>query len=376
MKKIIGALCCVLLSVSVFADIQVSDVKVFSGFPWHEVVIGYTITGTTNVPVSVTLSATDLTNNKTYNASCLSGAETTPGRHIMRWNALEDNAKFKSNQVVFTVHIEDPLYCVIDLSGGVDATSYPVMGISTIPDGGWTDEYKTTKLVLRRIEAGSFIMGSDQGNEAHRVTLTKPFYMGVFEVTQKQWSLVMGSDPCSSTTYGKGDNYPVHYVLYGMIRGSSDGAKWPSSSSVDATSFLGKLRAKTGLSFDLPTEAQWEYACRAGTSTIYYWGNSMDGNYAWYTSNSWGKAHPVGTKRPNDWGLYDMSGNVWEWNLDLYNSGLSYGTDPKGPSSGSSRVWRGGCWNYDESYCTSSNRYNTPAYTYYYGFRLVRTLSN
>jgi formylglycine-generating enzyme required for sulfatase activity len=208
------------------------------------------------------------------------------------------------------------------------------------------------------------------------VTLTKPFFCGLFEVTQKQYELVTGSNPCSSTSYGKGNTYPVHYVSYNMIRGSSDGAKWPSSSAVDSSSFMGKLRTCTGLDFDLPTEAQWEYACRAGTTTTYYWGDSMNDNYAWHSGNSSSKTHPVGTKTANAWGLYDMSGNVWEWCLD-WSGTLAYGTDPKGSSSGSNRVERGGSWHGSAVYCASSYRGGTNPSSGYGvdGFRLVRTLS-
>ena len=162
-----------------------------------------------------------------------------------------------------------------------------------------------------------------------------------------------------------------------MIRGSSAGAGWPSSSAVDASSFLGKLRVRTGLDFDLPTEAQWEYACRAGTTTTYSYGDSAKGSYMLYSSNSSSKSHEVGTKSPNPWGLYDMHGNVAEWCLDWYASSLTGGTDPKGSSSGSSRVNRGGGWGYGASYCASSIRnYLIPSSEYnVIGFRLVRTLS-
>ena len=169
-------------------------------------------------------------------------------------------------------------------------------------------------------------------------------------------------------------------VSYNAIRGSSDGAQWPASNAVDSDSFLGKLRARTELDFDLPTEAQWEYACRAGTTTTYSYGNSADGNYMWYRDNSSSQTHEVGTKQPNPWGLYDMHGNVKEWCIDWYASSLGGGTDPKGSSSGSKRVFRGGTEGSIASYCTSSfrlsgdgdpsNEINTA------GFRLVRTLSN
>lgn len=366
-----------------FADIKVSDVQVFSGYPWQEVVVGYTISGSAKEPVKVWLSATDKTNNKTYSASVLSGAETGPGRHVMKWNASGDGVRFKSDNVVFTVGVREwLLYCIVDLSGGVNAKSYPVTYMNAIPGGAWAEEYKTTKLVLRRIEAGSYKM-LNRGD----VTLTKPFYIGVFEVTQKQWELVMGANPVHF--YGIGDSYPVYYLSYNMIRGSSYGARWPWTSDVDATSFVGKLQSKTGINFDLPTEAQWEYAYRAGTTTRYYWGDAMDCDFAWCYNNSGFSSHPVGEKLPNAWGLYDMSGNVWEWTLDWYDDGyaLMYGEDPKGPYSGGGRVLRGGCWNGKSSryYCDSylrlgdnpnSNASSGAAGNEYgaYGFRLSRTL--
>ena len=217
-------------------------------------------------------------------------------------------------------------------------------------------------------------MGGDQNDESHRVTLTKPFFCGLFIVSQKQYALVTGTNPCSSSQYGKGDTYAVHYVSYDMIRGTSNGTKWPSSSAVDSSSFMGKLRARTGLDFDLPTEAQWEYTCRAGTTTTYYWGDSMNGSYAWYSSNS-SSVHTGGGKEPNAWGLYDMSGNVYEWCLDWFGT-LAYGTDPKGFPSGTARVVRGGSWRSDAGGPPSAHRGNsTPSYVGdTHGFRLFRTL--
>ena len=148
---------------------------------------------------------------------------------------------------------------------------------------------------------------------------------------------------------------------------------WPSSSAVDSSSFLGKLRARTGLDFDLPTEAQWEYACRAGTTTTYSYGDSADGNYMWYTDSSSSQTHEVGTKQPNPWGLYDMHGNVQEWCLDWRAGSLGGGIDPKGSSSRSNRVRRGGSWRRDASSCTSASwGSNTPSLEYYDpGFRLA-----
>lgn len=307
--------------------------------------------------------------------------ELSLGKHRIWWNAGTAGLREAAEAVDVSVsYVKHPVYCVIDLSGGSDAAAYPVSYLWSIQSDGWTDEYKTTKLVLRRIPAGSFIMGSDQTREDHRVTLTKPFYMGVFEITQRQRNLVMGSWPDSSpsSSDGRGGAYPAYNVSYDDIRGSSSGARWPASSAVDASSFLGRLRAKTGLDFDLPTEAQWEYACRAGTATTYYWGDAMDDAYAWYADNSGRTTHPVGTRLPNAWGLYDMSGNVWEWCRDRYGT-LAYGADPVGSASGSDRVWRGGSWRYNSGSCTSSGRVNYgPSYWSYNdpGFRLVRVLSD
>ena len=259
-----------------------------------------------------------------------------------------------------------PLYIVIDLSAGSSASSYPVTYLDAPPSGGFNvDAYKTTKLVLKRIEAGSFKMGGST-----QTTLSKPIFIGLFEMTQKQWELVTGGNPSQSGYTG--DKKPVDTVSYRSIRGSSNGVQWPSSSAVDSSSFLGRLRARTGLDFDLPTEAQWEYACRAGTTTAYSYGDSANGNFMWYADNS-SSTHEVGTKQPNPWGLYDMHGNVQEWCLDWYASSLSGGTDPKGSSSGSGRVLRGGSWHNYANYCTSSSRnYNASlAESNVYGFRLA-----
>ena len=374
--------------VGIAAQPVITDVTAQQRYPWNgKVDISYKVTGdiagmalTNGLITTLKVTATDKVANKSYTATtaALSGSTTlTAGNHAIVWDLGQQGVNLKSANVVFNVSCETnaALYCVIDLSAGAEATSYPVTYLAAEPSGGFTNNtYRTTKLALLRCNAGSFKM---QGSTT--TTLTKPFYMGVFEVTQKQWMLVMGSWPNSSpsSSYGSGDGYPAYYVSYNNIRGSSNGAKWPSSSVVDATSFLGKLQARTKLNFDLPTEAQWEYACRAGTTTTYYWGGSMNGDYAWYSSNSSSKSHPVGTKKPNAWGLYDMSGNVYEWCLDWYGSSLAYGTDPKGSSSGSYRVIRGGGWHFNESSCTSSYRdSNYPSYNNYgyNGFRLSRTL--
>lgn len=268
-------------------------------------------------------------------------------------------------------------YLVIDLSKGRDAASFPVSRLSSAPVDGWGDEYRTFKLVLRHIPAGTFMMGSlaeepcrVDNEDLHEVTLSKSFHIGVFEVTQRQWELVMGELPVLIRNT-KTLMAPVSNVSYEIIRGSNKGAKWPTSDEVDDETFLGVLRAKTGLRFDLPTEAQWEYACRAGTSSSLNNGTDVAGrgaaeNVATVAVTCHRPAEDgfwrfdatpvkVGSLAPNDWGLYDMHGNALEWCLDWYSShlGSEPAKDPKGavadPSGHapyrcwSTHVLRGGC---------------------------------
>ena len=358
----------------------VSNVTVRQIRPWQGLVeIAYDLTADVKPregrELQTVVVLQDGNGGKTYRTSNFTRKPTyEKGRHALIWDAAADDVTLQSTNVIFSVSIEEiwPSYCVVDLSSGADSESCPTAYLSSEPEDGFnTEEYKTTKLVLKRVDAGSFIMGYDQTDVSHRVTLTKPFYMGLFEVTQKQWELVMGSNPARY----KGDMRPIENVSYNMIRGSSAGAQWPASNAVDADSFLGRLRARTGVAFDLPTEAQWEYACRAGTTTVYSYGDSAAGAYMWYNDNSDSQTHEVGAKLPNPWGFYDLHGNVWEWCLDWYGD-LLFGVDPNGSSSGSSRVERGGsCYNY-ASICTSSYRYNSSPSSAYSscGLRLVRIL--
>ncbi len=386
-KKIITAGLMAMVAMSALATPTITGVTAQQRYPWNgKVDISYTVTGDIAaeakqraVFTSLKVTAIDMVANTTNVATQLSGdTALTAGTHKFVWDMNAEGLTFKSSNVVFNVSCETTpaTYCVIDLSSGANATSYPVTYLAEPPSGGFgVDEYKTTKFVLRRLEAGTFIMGDDQNNESHRVTLTNPFFCGIIEVTQKQYTLVMGANPCSSTSYGKGDTYPVHYVSYDMIRGTSNGAKWPSSPAVDSSSFMGKLRARTGLDFDLPTEAQWEYACRAGTTTTYSYGNSASGYYMWYSNNSDSMAHPVVTKYSNQWGFWDMHGNVWEWCLD-WSGTLAYGEDPKGSLMGAHRVLRGGCFGSNADRCTSSiqGSYPPSEVRNTCGFRIARIL--
>ncbi len=281
------------------------------------------------------------------------------------------------------------LYLVVDLSRGPKADTYPVRFLAAEPKGGWGDEYKTDKLVLRRIEPGTFLMGSPDNElgrhpnqTRHQVTLTQAFYIGVFEVTQRQWERVTGEWPSYFNNNKYRDERPVEQVSYNDIRGAVAGAVWPATNRVDAASFMGRLRAKTGKTVDLPTEAQWEYACRAGTTNALnsgkdltsaercpnmaevgrYKGNS--GDCAQNGDTAVGTAK-VGTYPPNSWGLYDMHGNAWEWCLDWRGNYSGTESDPKGVASGSLRVPRGGGWDAGAHYCRSSARgSNTPGTVY------------
>ena len=274
-----------------------------------------------------------------------------------------------------------PLYKVIDLSGGSSAGRFVVADLPDAPAGGWTDEYKTTKLVLRRIEPGVFLMGSPKdefgrrpNENQHSVTITRPFYLGVFEVTQRQWELVKGGRPSKFNAEPWATRL-VEQVSYDHVRGSSAGSRWPASAEVDANSFLGVLRAKTGLSFDLPNEAQWEYACRAGTTSALNSGKNLEkpemdagmtevGRY-WYNGGCKSfrpsqdlpeNTTVVGSYRPNAWGLYDMHGNVCEWCLDWYQDDLAKAVDPVGPAAETQRVNRGGSWSFWAIFCRSAHR--------------------
>jgi formylglycine-generating enzyme required for sulfatase activity len=206
------------------------------------------------------------------------------------------------------------------------------------------------------VSAGEFIMGGDQDDDEkpmHKVQISKAFEMGKYQVTQALWEAVMGGNP----SHFKGANLPVEQVSWN-----------------DAQEFIKKLNAKNdGYVYRLPTEAEWEYACRAGTTGDY--AGNLD-KMGWYDKN---KTNLVGGLNPNAWGLYDMHGNVWEWCWDWFDSGY-YGkspdVDPKGPGSGSYRVGRGGGWKNFAARCRSAHRsHDTPSTrSHDLGFRLVRTI--
>ena len=221
---------------------------------------------------------------------------------------------------------------------------------------------KDVKLEMVLIPAGKFKMGSpasekdrNEKETQHEVTLTKPFYMGKYEVTQEQWFEIMGENPSRE----KGRKLPVTNV------------SWE-----DCQEFIKKLNAKTDGGYRLPTESEWEYACRAGTTTAYSFGDKITPKDANYIGSEIGKPVAVGSYKPNAFGLYDMHGNVWECSEDWYgNYPAGAVIDPKGPATGKYRVLRGGSFNYYVSSARSSCLFlNTPTFRYnYVGFRLART---
>ena len=217
------------------------------------------------------------------------------------------------------------------------------------------------KMKMILIRPGKFVMG-DRIEGRHEVTLSKPFYMGVTEVTQAQYQAIMGTNP----SLFKGATNPVDMVSWN-----------------DAAEFCKKLSEKTRQTFRLPTEAEWEYACRAGTQTAFSFGDdpSTLGDYAWWAMNSGETPHPVGQKKPNAWGLYDTHGNVWEWCADWwgeYPKGPI--TDPSGPATASLglRVLRGGSWSFgvaDLLRCAfRCSELDPPFRDGNVGFRCARTL--
>lgn len=239
---------------------------------------------------------------------------------------------------------------------------------------------KPLEMVL--VKSGTFTMGSpldERGRHdwewpSHQVTITKNFYLGKYEVTQAQWMAVMGTNPAEE--HGLGPNYPVYFVSWN-----------------ECQAFLQRLNQSGEGLFRLPTEAEWEFACRAGTRTRYSHGDVMEcgdvcerceehERYMWWCgNNSPSGAKEVGLKQPNPWGLYDMHGNVYEWCKDWWGPPFARGAavDPQGPTTGTFRVLKGGGWAYDSLGCRSAFRYGyTPENQRSYdgfGFRLLREIS-
>ena len=311
-----------------------------------------------------------------------------------------------------------PDYMVVDLDVDNTVRYYP--SVDFLPKKSFDQvgaaitnnaDYKTTKLVMRKIMAHGieWTMGStaaetqrrtEKGREdTHKVTLENNYYIGVFEVTQRQWKNVATNSTVTAQFPNNGDMSPMENISYNEIRNSANSAtensayNWPANPN--PSSFLGLLRTKTGLDFDLPTDAQWEFAARSGNGSG-YWGNGTavlnrdsDDNLSKlgrYKTNSGRKPVSVGSYAPSDWGLYDMHGNVWEWCLDWYevdatSNGGRVNIDSEHPektlsgASGDKRLIRGGSFGDVASSCRSALRTGNFPYTRgnSIGFRVVCT---
>ena len=301
------------------------------------------------------------------------------GHYRVTWDAAADGVKGRFDNSAFSARLvhHPAVYMVVDVTEGTSAEYYPVTYFDGAPSDGFTnDVYKTSKIVLRRMFPDGYVAGSptvekgrQDGEAQHRVILTNAFYIGIYEITQQQYLKVMGENESRAQVDLR---RPVEYVSYTSVRGGS----WPETDSPAPDSFMDRLRQKcksadesgaytvpvTG--FDLPTEFQWEYACRGGTTTPF--NNGVDcatdqdeqtrqldklGRNKHNRSDDKGgfsTAHTVvGLYEPNAWGLYDMHGNVWEWCRDFYLddvAGLRQVVEPVGAPSGTKRVVRGAGW--------------------------------
>ncbi len=410
------------------ADPTVSDVVARQRWPWSRLVdIDYVLTGDSTQRVDIAITAKDGSDTLAIPLASLTGdlINVSPGPHRIVWDPTVTSYTNSQMLTQFSVNLtptEAPLYMIVDLTKAAGAAGQceyvyesdltnglwgswarnPVTNQGAVVESViWTgvttnDIYRTDKLVLRRIRAGTFGMGN---SASLSTTLTKDFYAGVFEMTQHQWVLLMGSNP---SDHDEGPSLrPVEEMPYNAIRGATTNTPsidWPTTGfEVLPASFVGQLRAATGIAdFDLPTEAQWEYFCRAGTTTMYNDGDAaanVSGDNAisnvWldvlgryiYNASSTGTPNYgtalVGCYLPNAWGLYDTHGNVREYCLD-WEASLAGGEDPQGPDSGTYRINRGGSWNRNAAYAICADRTSLrklPAeHNGNIGFRIVRHL--
>ena len=390
---------------------EITQVTVRQRWPWNRLVnLDYVLSGSSSEKTDITVSGTVGSEAVGIPESSLSGDlyGVSGGFRRIVWDptqtACTNNGILPDFRVTLN-QTNSPVYMIVDLTntiGTLAQVEYIYPGDSRLVTEGrytnvWFDmtndiAYKTDKLVLRRVHAGAFNMGTAVPPTL-AVTLTKDFYVGVFEVTQAQWKNIKGAYP-SVSDFTNGlyrATRPAEKLAYDAMRGSAaeGGGGWPTNDAVSTSSFIGQLRSKTGINgFDLPTEAQWEYACRSGTTTYYSDGigtpsdvtsNAQMNVLGRYKYNGGGSGDincttesgtaKVGSYRPNNWGLYDMHGNVWEFCLDWYadSLGTSSVTDPEGPAfppnpGYPTRVKKGGRFGVDGSYARSACRmYDHPS---------------
>ena len=373
--------------------IELQNVSFSQGMPSRDVTVNYTLAGSqafircdilTN---GVSIGELNL-NTFTGDYSDTTAKLISPGTHSFVWKARKDWPDNVSTNVQVQLQAYYPeeagyvskTYLVVDLSSGSSATSYDCTYLDTVPAGGWTADHKKKFLVMRRIPAGTFVMGSPSGEGArvttgvedqHTVSISKPFYIGVFELTQKQFNLIIPGGNQAMYFYAEhpdwaGDSMPTLGVNWADLRGENK--------------VTGYLTAKTGFKFDYPTSAQWEYACRAGSTAMFpACASYPSGITDWSQVSTIGNVatmvpKAVGSYQCNNWGLYDMIGNMLEPTLDWYSSTFQYeGKDPTGPTTGTDHDGRGGSFMHSVYQSRTAQHTSYPASTrqYFYGCRLA-----
>jgi len=309
------------------------------------------------------------------------------GTHHVVWDSAADGCKAVSDKMKATLSLVTmpEKYIVVDLSGGHIAQHFAVSYLDAPPAGGFnTIEYKTKKLVLKLVPAGTFIMGSPDDEpsrsadeQQHVVAITKPFYMAIFELTRGQYETITGLS--AKDRSGIGATRP--FTLWSATNVRGEAAK-PTNFKL-----VGTLSHKTGLSFEFPSEAQWEYACRAGTTTMRYSMADLSTIARYKDVTDADKAYPgwygeVGTFPPNPWGFYDMYGSAWEWTRDYYAADYAAAAGSVNPqvvnrltSDQQNKTLRGGGYYSAATSCRSAIRLSSWSQRdenhYDSGFRLI-----
>ena len=374
------------------AALTVTGVTARQRWPWNSLVdVDFTVNGNAGEAYAIDISATAAGGDKKL---CATSFETEPiaasgKRTRIVWNLGADYPNFKADDLEVTVTAtpfsdSTPVYLVVDISGGTSAASWPVRYTTAAPvhTVGQNDPCKTTELWLKRVKAGMITMGSGSSNTAttypsHTCTLTEDYYLGVFALTQAQSFNISGSYYATFSNELYRATRPVDSIKPTEIR-----SPYFNSASPDAAVSGGlayNLRQRTGLDFDCPTSWQWEYACRAGSTSTRYEGCTTDdfrhednsrpsSEYEWYSvqgmwSEDYGTSY-VDRYAPNPWGFYGMIGNVAEWCNDNRDTTIVKGdelTNPKGATGGGrSKAAKGGNWGSASTIGSNTTSYNDP----------------